>query len=248
MSSFTELIQEYTEEAQELDEEIREGKRLRPMEGYPFWPHEVLRDAVIVLIFLAGIFYVSSFLPYYLEAPADPAGQPQIILPDWYLLWTYGMLQIAADITIGAGLSEVSIAGFSPFPIEIMTAKLWGIMMQGVVVGIVAVIPFLDRGPKAQRPVEQPFWASAGFAALIYIFTISVYSINGLISSEWPVYGQEYMTWTQDYISIFQLDLLAWLTHLVPILAFFVTYIPLWHYKKEHGYEAKLSSNYYRVR
>lgn len=246
--SFNDLVREYSQEVQELDRERREEKRFNPVEGYPFWPHEVLRDAVIVLVFLAALFYVSAFMPYYLEAPADPAGQPEVILPDWYLLWTYGMLKIAADVVVGQAWAGFSVLGVEVFPLEIMSAKTWGIVMQGIVVGALALVPFVDRGEKVQRPVEQPLWASLGFAGLVYVFMLNVYSINNLIYSEWPVYGQEYLNWTTQYLQVFQVDLLSWLTHLIPLLAFFVTYIPLWHYKKKHGYEAQLNANYYQVR
>lgn len=250
MATFNELLGTYNADAAETDQAIREEKerKLNPVEGYPFWPHEVLRDTTIALLFFSAILFLAAFLPYYLEVPADPSGQPAVILPDWYLLWTYGMLKIANDVTIGGGFSGLSIFGWHPFPIMIMEAKLWGIAMQGLLIGLVAVVPFLDRGRRTQRPVEQPFWASLGFAGLVFVLMISVYSINTVIYPLAPMYAAPYGKFLADYFTVFRFDLLAWITMLTPLAAFFLTYVPLWRYKKAHGYEARLAANYYETR
>jgi quinol-cytochrome oxidoreductase complex cytochrome b subunit len=249
------LVDRYTEEARRLDAQRRAAKRknLRPVEGYPFWPHEFTRDVVIILVFTAVVFYLSAFMPYFLETPADPRGPPAVILPDWYLLWSYGLLKIANDFTIGQGFTcsigtiyhcgdivEAPILG----PLN---AKTIGLLLNGVVIAPLILVPFLDRG-HSRRPVESPFWASAGFAGVVYILMVSVYSINGVINQTAPIFGQVYFDWTAQYVTIFQLDLLAWLTNLLPVVAFFVTYIPLKMVQKQHGYEAKLNASYYNTR
>ena len=224
----------------------RAAKKTRPVEGHPFWPHEVIRDSIIILLFTGLCFLLSGFMPYFLESPADYSSQPPVILPDWYLLWSYGMLKITADITVLGVPLSVPLMGEN-FGWQLLNAKTWGLLLNGVVAAPLILIVFLDRG-NSKRPVEAPFWASAGMAGVVYIFMTSVYSINNVIYSEFPIFGQEYGTWLNKYVTLFQMDLLAWLTNLLTLLTFFVFYVPLKIVQKQHGYEAKLNANYYKVR
>src|SRR5690349_2436193 len=114
------LVGEYLREVQRVDEQKRAKKKFRLVEGFPFWPHEFVRDMIFLSFFTAMIFFLSGFVPYYLESPADPAGQPHIILPDWYLLWSYGLLKIAHPVVI--------------FGFTVFTAKVWGVVLNGVVI------------------------------------------------------------------------------------------------------------------
>jgi quinol-cytochrome oxidoreductase complex cytochrome b subunit len=257
-SPTTDLLREYSEEAARIEAERRAKKKLKPVEGQPFWPHEVLRDSVILCLFVAGCLFLSALMPYFLETPADPRGPPAVILPDWYLLWSYGLLKITDDITICGGWADkfpdvcgvivhAPNIGSMDMSWTTLNAKLWGLLLNAVVVLPLVILPFIDRG-NSRRPVESPAMASFAFAWTMYIFMISVYSINNVINTEWPIFGKEYLVWTRDYITLFQLDLLALLTNLVPIISFFICYIPLKMVQKKHGYEAKLNANYYKVR
>jgi len=265
------ILHEYSEEAARNEAERRAKKKLRPVEGQPFWPHEAIRDSILLCIFTAACLFISALMPYFLETPADPRGPPAVILPDWYLLWSYGLLKITDDITVCGGwanqlpnlcgvIVKAPNIGFAPTPANpdpagpfldmswtTLNAKLWGLLLNAVVVLPLVILPFIDRG-HSRRPVESPAMASFAFAWTWYIFMISVYSINNVINEKWPVFGKEYLVWTRDYVTVFQLDLLALLTNLTPIIAFFLCYVPLKLLQKTHGYEAKLNANYYKVR
>ncbi|HWG89287.1 MAG TPA: hypothetical protein VNZ52_00410 [Candidatus Thermoplasmatota archaeon] len=283
-AKFSELMREYVDEAQKADEARRLKKKAKPVEGQPFWPHEFIRNTIIVCIFTGALILLSAFMPYYLEAPADPAGQPQVILPDWYLLWSYGLLKIADDVTVlGCPqyvpfIAEDGALDFSLPSVDFgaecwitqttwapLNAKMNGLLILNVLAVLpLILVPILDRG-KSRRPVESPFWAAAGLAGAVWIFMVSVYSVNTVIYGRAPIYGEEYtmetfFTWLhgfgiaqgmsdmKDVITFFQLDLLSWLTNLLPFLVFVFTYIPLRMVQKAHGYEAKLNYNYYKVR
>jgi quinol-cytochrome oxidoreductase complex cytochrome b subunit len=222
------LVQEYMQEVQRLDAQARAKKRFRNVEGFPFWPHEVVRDAIFICFFMAILFALSGFIPYYLEAPANPAGQPQVILPDWYLLWSYGLLKIAWDINI--------------FGTTILTAKVFGVLLNGILVAPLIILPFIHPG-HSRRPVEDPFWAGIGGMGVMLSITLSAYSVNGVIYPEFPWLGN-------IYIGSFpgQGELGAWLTVLLPVLTFFFVYVPLKWRKSILHYENKLSRNYYRIR
>ncbi len=218
------LVREYMHEVTRLENERRAKKRFRNVEGFPFWPHEALRDAIFICFFMALMFALSGFIPYYLEAPANPAGQPQVILPDWYLLWSYGLLKIAFDINV--------------FGTTIVTAKVFGVLLNAVVIAPLILIPFIHPG-HSRRPVEEPFWAGVGMFGVVFAITMSAYSVNGVIYPELPWLGNiRFGIW----------ELGAWLTMLLPLVGFFLAYIPLKWRKSMLHYENKLSRNYFRIR
>jgi quinol-cytochrome oxidoreductase complex cytochrome b subunit len=221
------LVREYMDEVQRVDQAQRAKKRFRNVEGFPFWPHEFVRDMVFLCFFLAILFGLSGFIPYYLEAPADPSGQPQVILPDWYLLWSYGLLKIAVDVTI--------------FGVTIVNAKVLGVLLNGVLIAPLIFLPFIHPG-HSRRPVEEPFWAGVGAMGVMLAFTLSAYSIAAGV-----IYIRPGLGWMGNIIiGIWELG--AWLTVLLPVVAFFLAYVPLKWRKSKLNYENKLSRNYFRIR
>lgn len=228
-----ELVTDYMDEVGRLDAEARAKKRLRAVEGFPFWPHEVVRDLIFICFFSAAILFLSAFVPYYLETPANPAGQPGVILPDWYLLWSYGLLKIAADVTI---MGKV-----------LLTGKLSGVLLNGVIVGIMAAIPFLSKG-KARRPVEEAFWAGVGVYGTVLGAMLSIYSVNQVFFEKFGFLAKDYFLQYADYFYVLQTDILSLMTLFLPVVAFFLTYYPLkWRQGFEH-YENKLSRSYFKIR
>ncbi len=268
------LTQEYVSEAERMDRERRSEKKLRPVEGFPFWPHEMIRIVVVSCFFTAAVLYLSAFMPFFLEAPANPAGQPEVILPDWYLLFSYGFLKWGNDLTLlnGPGGAWVDSwwhiwdqqwwtpwdlgphEGIVQFPIiGPMNAKLMGLIgIHTPLILAVFILPFIDRG-KAQRPQEQPALAAWGVFVLSVAFMASVYSINNVIYNRWPVFAKPIL---KDEIEIFfqflQWDLLSWLTMLIPVAAGLITYVAIksWRDRMMDAGDRvfKLNRNYYRVR
>lgn len=271
------LTQEYVEEAERMDAERRQEKSLRPVEGFPFWPHEMVRNIVILCFFSAAMLYLSAVMPYFLEGPANPAGQPDVILPDWYLLFSYGFLKWGNDLTILSGLTAQAghadhaawhvwdqqwwtpwdmgaHTGIVQVPIiGPMNAKMMGLIgLHTPFIIFLFALPFLDRG-KAQRPQEQPFMTAFGVYVLAQMFTASVYSINNVVYNRWPVFAQSILKdQMAPYFQFLQWDLLSWLTGLVPLALAIGTYvgIKVW---RERMMEAgdrvfKLNRNYHRVR
>jgi quinol-cytochrome oxidoreductase complex cytochrome b subunit len=251
--SMAEILGEYSREAAQIERERRATKKLRAVEGHPFWPHEVVRDLIITLLFTAVVIFASAAMPYFLESPADARGPPAVILPDWYLLFAYGALKITEDLTI---------LGY-PIPTPMLDAQYnfalnpadWGPVnakLLGLIFNLVPGIPFiivpLVSFGKSRRPVEHPFAASIGMATVVYILMLSVYSVDTVVNKDFPFFGREYGLFLKPYFTIFRFDLLSWLTHLLPVLTFFVMYIPLKIVQKQHGYEAKLNHSYYNVR
>lgn len=268
------LTKEYVAEAERLDQKRRQEKKLRDVEGFPFWPHEVLRGIVITCFFGAAMLYLSAVMPYFLEGPANPAGQPDVILPDWYLLFSYGFLKWGNDFTLLNGPDGAWVdswwhiwdqswwtpwnlgahTGIVQMPIiGAMNAKNVGLIgIHTPLILAVFALPFIDRG-KAQRPQEQPALTAWGVFVLGITFMSSVYSINNVIYNRWPVFaetiGQEAIS---PYLQFFQWDLLSWLTMLVPLLLAVLTYVGIKAWRDAMMAKGdrvfKLNRNYHRVR
>ena len=195
-----ELIGDYQDEQIDLDTvsklEHREDHSVLEAElvkGEPLYPHELTRDAVLSMYVIALFFYLSAFVPPPLHGAADPpagnAFPPP--LPDWYLLWAFGCLKVAWDI-------EFTIFGYHFF---LMTAKVWGTLVQGMIVGLVVAVPFIDRAigglidPQygdvvnrghERRPIEDPVRAAIGVYGIAMVIMLSIYSINANIAIYYP--------------------------------------------------------------
>ena len=196
----TEMIYEHQDEQVALDTinklENREDHSVLEAEmvkGEPLYPHEITRDAVLSLYITALFFYLSAFVPPPLHEAADPTAGTAFPppLPDWYLLWAFGCLKVAWDI-------EFTIFGYHFF---LMTAKVWGTLVQGMIVGLVVAVPFLDRAIGAlidpqygdvvnrgheRRPIEDPVRAAIGVYGLALVVMLSVFSINANIAIYYP--------------------------------------------------------------
>jgi quinol-cytochrome oxidoreductase complex cytochrome b subunit len=106
-----------------------------------------------------------------------------------------------------------------------MADRTFGVLANIVVVGFVALVPFLNKG-SARRPVEQPFWAAVGVAGVVFAFTISVLSVKNLVPLD-P-------------------NLLFDLPFLLPVVAGVVTYAV--RRTMREGYTYSLNRRYYRLR
>nr|AIE95176.1 cytochrome bc1 complex cytochrome b/c subunit [uncultured marine group II/III euryarchaeote AD1000_59_C09] len=195
-----ELIGDYQDEQIDLDTvsklEHREDHSVLEAElvkGEPLYPHELTRDGVLSLYIMALFFYLSAFVPPPLHGAADPTAGTAFPppLPDWYLLWAFGCLKVAWDI-------EFTIFGYHFF---LMTAKVWGTLVQGMIVGLVVAVPFIDRAigvlidPQygdvvnrghERRPIEDPVRAAIGVYGIAMVIMLSIFSINANIAIYYP--------------------------------------------------------------
>ena len=163
----------YMDEKEKLQEAAQRRKRT-PM-GHAFWPHEVLRDALIFSFMAAVLLFYAWLIPPPLHGAADPYAQAGFVFPDWYVLFSYGYLrwgEYLPQFTVPTGFVG-EIVGQPVFP---WNAAWWGAALTGIPVGILALPPFL--GGREKRPVEDPWFASAGAVYLAHIWFISVFSIN----------------------------------------------------------------------
>jgi quinol-cytochrome oxidoreductase complex cytochrome b subunit len=211
------LTYEYFERARREDQDLRRASDYveRDVLGFPTWPHETVRNLALTSFFVGMIVFLSATLPPHIGAPANPSTTPAIILPDWYLYWSFGLLKL------GPLNPELSVLGGQ----KLLADRTFGVLANVVVVGFIAVVPFLNKG-SARRPVEQPFWAAVGVGGVVFAFTLSVLSVKNLL----PI----------------DTNLLFDLTFLLPVVAALVTY-PVLKAMRE-GYMYDLNRRYYRLR
>ena len=150
-------------------------RRHRTRMGHGFWPHEVLRDAILFSSMMAVLLFYAWLIPPPLHGAADPYAQAGFVFPDWYVLFSYGYLrwgEYLPQFTVPTG----PIGAIVDQPVFAWNAAWWGAALTGIPVGILALPPFL--GGREKRPVEDPWYASAGAVYLAHIWFISVFSIN----------------------------------------------------------------------
>ncbi len=137
------------------------------MLGFPAWPHEAIRNLALATFFVGMILYLAAALPPEMPAPANANTTPEPILLDWYLYWSFGLLQIQALNP------ELSILGGQ----KLLADRTYGVLANILVVVGIAVVPFLNKGA-ARRPVENPFWAAVGMAGVAFSVTIAAYAVQ----------------------------------------------------------------------
>ncbi|SEO39252.1 Cytochrome b(C-terminal)/b6/petD [Halogranum amylolyticum] len=211
------LTYEYFERSRREDQDLRMESDYveRDVLGFPTWPHETVRNLSIAAFFVGMIFFLSATMPPHIGEPANPSSTPAIILPDWYLYWSFGLLKL------NPLNPELAILGGQ----KLMADRTYGVLANGVVVGAIAIVPFLNKG-SARRPVEQPFWAAVGAGGVVFALTLSLLAVKNLMPMN--------------------VDLLFDLTFLLPLVIGFVTYAVLKTMRE--GYMYDLNRRYYRLR
>ncbi|WP_255150507.1 cytochrome bc complex cytochrome b subunit [Halorarius halobius] len=211
------LTYEYFERARREDQDLRVESDYveRDVLAFPAWPHEMVRNLALTSFFVGMIIFLAASLPPHIAAPANGNQTPAIILPDWYLYWSFGLLKL------GPLNPEIALLGGS----KLMADQTYGVLANLVVVGAIAVVPFLNKG-SARRPVEQPFWAAVGVGGVVFSITIAALAVKNLIPMD--------------------SKLLFDLSFLLPLVTAFISYAVFKSMRE--GYMFELNRRYYRLR
>ncbi len=142
----------------------------KPLDGIPFHPYYTVKDlvgvAVFLFVFCVVVFYFPEGGGYFIEKPnfepADPLQTPDHIAPVWYFTPFYAILR---------GVT------FSIFGLE---AKFLGVVCMGLAIGLLFVLPWLDRSPV--RSMRYKGWISRVMLGL-FVVCFSVLGVLGVLPS-----------------------------------------------------------------
>jgi cytochrome b6 len=146
------------------------GKGKAPR-GMRFFPNFALRELLLWLICLTTLLALALLFPYGAGIPgfewelgqkADPLA-PAFpgIKPEWYFLWVYQLLK-----------------EFPPHLLGVEGPQLC-LLVVSVLVAMWALIPWLDRASRAERP--SPAFSDLGVAAILFLasLTLKAWDIGG---------------------------------------------------------------------
>jgi Fe-S oxidoreductase len=229
-----ELLLQYLRVRRLLDEELAPHRRRRgeprPIMGSPLYPQELLRDLALFFYLMALICLLAALVPPELGEHANPDVTPDRLLPDWYLLWAFGLLKVAPNVTI--------------FDVDLLSGKVLGVFLIIATFMAIVLVPWIDRalsyagqrflkypvtfseGRRAKRPMADPMMASLGSGAVTYAILTSVYSIHEIVED------------TFDFISDVHLQVSI---VILPLMVGLVTYGSLRTARRRDDYEWMLN-------
>ncbi len=233
-ANLRELVLQYLRVRRLLDDELAPRRRRRgeprPLIGSPLYPQEALRDLALFFYLMALLCLLAALVPPRLGDPANPDVTPDRLLPDWYLLWAFGLLKVAPNVSV--------------FDVDIISGKFLGVLVIVVTFVAVILVPWIDRafsylgrrylgypvtfseGRRAKRPMADPFMASMGAGAVTYAILASVYSIHEIV--------EDTFDWIAD--THLQASLV-----LMPFMVGLVTYGSLRAARRTNDYEWRLN-------
>ncbi len=137
-----------------------EKKNHKPPEasGEPFYPDHVIVQLVQALIVIGVLVTLAALSPAPMEPKADQFTTPLHIKPEWYFLAAYQFLKIAEKLDF--------LGAWAP--------KVLGIFGQGVIVGLLFMIPFLDRN-KERNPLKRPIATTLGILGILGFIALTVW-------------------------------------------------------------------------
>ncbi len=113
----------------------------------PFFPNYVLDEVIAWYAVLAVLVVLASVLPVGLEDKANALQTPPHIKPEWYFLSVFELLKLVPRIV--------------------------GIMLPAVGLGILALLPFLDRNPEV-LPRKRPIALGIGALTLAVMVALTI--------------------------------------------------------------------------
>ncbi|TQR22100.1 hypothetical protein C9J85_03720 [Haloferax sp. wsp5] len=102
------------------------------------------------------ILFLSATMPPHIGGPANPSSTPAVILPDWYLYWSFGLLKLGPLNPEIASSATQMLMATAP---TVCWQTSWSSASSRSSASAQGV---------ARRPVEQPFWAAVGMSGVVF--------------------------------------------------------------------------------
>jgi ubiquinol-cytochrome c reductase cytochrome b subunit len=227
-----------------------------PKDGVPFHPYYTVHDTLAVVIFLiifsAVIFFAPELKGWFLEhdnfMPANVLQTPPEIKPLWYLTPFYSILRattsdmlyvlMAVDVAWVAlvlatvrkqkmKIAAIVIGAVALLGLNVLEAKLWGVILMVGSLAVYFVLPWIDRSPvksvryrgwmyKLALTLFAVSFVSLGFLGVNppngadYPFKMFGIHIGGAFADFWP----KNVVWAQLYTVVYFLffALMPWYT------------------------------------
>jgi quinol-cytochrome oxidoreductase complex cytochrome b subunit len=130
-----------------------EDKDHEEIDEIPFVPHHALKEAIAAVIFLIVAFLFVAFISAPLEDKANSYESPTGVKSEWYLLAAFEVMHLLPPLV--------------------------GFALQGIFVGLLIMLPFLDRkpGPIMRRRIMFP-------ASLLVLATLLVLTVMAMVKTE----------------------------------------------------------------
>jgi quinol-cytochrome oxidoreductase complex cytochrome b subunit len=145
----------------------------------PFFPQQI---APVLIMSLATVGILLLLGTYVTQMPGDPANKfvtPQFIVPEWYFLWAYGLLKWVGWIyDIVHFIPPSSILG-----VDLVSAKVVGILLAAAMFIILLLLPAIDRGREV-RALRRPLRTAIGIWGVGFLSTLTLYALNEVLSAK----------------------------------------------------------------
>ena len=186
------LTYEYFERARREDQDLRQQSSYieRDVLGFPAWPHETVRNLALTSFFVGMIIVLAATLPPHIDAPANPSSTPAVILPDWYLYWSFGLLKL------GFLNPDLSLLGGE----KLMSDRTYGVVAN-LVAGAVLLVAFPRFSTSVADDVtDDPLRMGAfGLLALVGVPLVCVLLFLTLVGIPLSIAGivaYAFLVWT----------------------------------------------------
>ncbi len=127
----------------------------------PFFPDFALRDLVVWMIVLDIVIALAVFFPWELGVKADAfSPAPAGIKPEWYFLFMFQLLK------------------FLPAHVGPLEGELAGMVIVGIGVGMLMLVPFLDKSASEGKINRWWTWFGIFVLAFFAVFTVLGYILD----------------------------------------------------------------------
>jgi mono/diheme cytochrome c family protein len=114
----------------DLKQKINERYQRELDRGERFWPDSIFKDLIVSLGIFLVLILLATFIGVAPEAKADPADTTYLPRPEWYFLFLFKFLALYGQIPVLGKIEWLAT-----------------VLIPGVGVGLLALLPLLDRSP-----------------------------------------------------------------------------------------------------
>ncbi|MDH4163751.1 MAG: cytochrome b N-terminal domain-containing protein [Nitrospirota bacterium] len=118
-----------------------------PYKTEPLFPNQIFRDTIMILVLFIALSALALLFPAPLEPQADPTDSSYNPRPEWYFYFVFQLLKIFEG--------KFELVGT--------------VILPNIAIGVLLLIPFLDRGPERDPMKRKAMMTAAALAVLSVI-------------------------------------------------------------------------------